>query len=65
MDHTDDDRMLEELSRMAHVYFSRGNFELAKKCQELATSVRQRITREKVVNMSEWAESHSNDEKEA
>jgi hypothetical protein len=65
MNQSDDDRMLEELSRMAHVCFARGNFEMARKCAQLAKDVRDRINKRNVVNMSDWADAHADEEKEA
>jgi hypothetical protein len=65
MSQSDDDRMLEELSRMAHVCFTRGNFEMARKCMQLAKEVRDRIGTQNVVDMSEWTDAHCEHEREA
>lgn len=65
MIHSDDERMLQELSRMAEIYSLRGNFQMAKKCVDLAIEVRKRMTRQNVVSMSDWTEAHSEDEREA
>lgn len=64
MNTSDDERMLQELSRMAEIYLNRGNFEMAEKCRALAREISDRLHRSNVVQFSDWNHSAEDQKKE-
>lgn len=64
----EDDRMMQELARMAQVYFERGHFDMAQKMRALALEIEDRVHRQSgdnVIGMAQWSANHESEEKEA